>query len=277
VVAVRFDELRLPEQTFGLFEGPQFGVEGLAKRFDVKSFPLLMGIVKPSLLSGLTLPQFEERVAAPVAGGFHLVKDDEMLGETPVIASKDRFALARKNGRYVPVLNLDDLEETAKITADESIGMVMVNASVIGFPYLRALRRRSKVPLLSHLAILGIFSPTFSAGMFAFLHRLFGCDAFMTPIGEGGYYKATPEMELDIMTALTEELPVKRSLPILTGGARKSNLEQIAGRHVRSGIPFGVAMGAQIFATAGEPKALAESVISELQLIRQRAGGSGKP
>ena len=67
--------------------------------------------------------------------------------------------------------------------------MVMVNGTIVGFPVLHELRRHTKVPILSHLSMQGVYASSFSHRLYAQLHRLFGCDAFISPIGETHYYR----------------------------------------------------------------------------------------
>lgn len=127
---VTFMDLQLPEEVYSWFQGPKFGAEGVAKRFKVKQYPLLLGIAKPSL--GLSLESIEEKINQITAGGFQVLKDDETVGDVTHASLKQRLKLAQKYPKYVPMLNLDSPEAYSGIPAE--ISMIMINASVNGFP-----------------------------------------------------------------------------------------------------------------------------------------------
>src|SRR5450432_749628 len=73
----RFERLTVPPEVFGWFRGPAFGAEAVLERFGADESPLLVAILKPSLDMNSTLQQLEDRIAGPIAGGFHVAKDDE--------------------------------------------------------------------------------------------------------------------------------------------------------------------------------------------------------
>lgn len=265
-----FEGLELPEEVYGWFGGPKFGIEGLKERFGVKEFPMLIAIIKPSLGPGLSKDIVEQKISAALTGGFHAVKDDEMQGDLKFVTLADRISIAEKSGHYIPTLNLDSTEECEKFLVKEKIGMVLVNASTIGFPLLRAIREKTKVPILSHVAMQGVFNCSFSPKLFAFLHRLFGCDAFITPIGDVDYYRISKEGEMEMAEELTKELPIKKTLPLLTGGARLYNLEQIIAPYEEKKIPYGVVFGTLVFVSEKEPKEMASLVVQKIKEFKNR-------
>ncbi len=214
-----FVNLAIPEEVYPWFGGPKFGLEEIKNKFDVAEWPMLIAIIKPSLGPALSITNLEEKIKGAIAGGFHAVKDDEMQGDLPFTPVRDRLALAKKMHRYIPALNFDAVEQYEKALKSKDIGMALVNASTFGFPMLHRIRNKTKVPLFSHNALQGTFSSTFSPKVFAFLHRLFRCDAFLNPIGDVDYYRIVKSEEHTMAEEFTRDLPIKKTLPLLGGGA----------------------------------------------------------
>jgi len=263
---VTFVDLELPTEVYDWFGGPKFGVEEIIKRFGVKNYPLLMAIIKPSLKTNLI--QRKEKIKAVISGGFHSIKDDEMLGDVSDLKLKNRIELAKEYGKYIPVLNLDTVEDYKKYLGSgesKKIGMVLINASNMGFPLVKSVRDTSNVPLCSHMAMQGTFAKNFSAKMFAKLHRLFGCDSFIVPIGGTDYYNLSKEEEKEMMDEFTKELPIKKTLPILVGGASPKNIVEIVEPYKKIGIPFGVAFGTFIFTAGTDPYENCKFIVEKLE------------
>ena len=148
----------------------------------------------------------------------------------------------------------------------------MVNASIIGFPLLNQVRQLTSVPILSHLSLQGTFNPSFSPALYAFLHRLFWCDAFITTIGDSGYYNASYADELDIVEILTSELAIKKPLPILSGRARLHNLKEIMAPYEKNHLPYGLAFGALIFNSDQNPQDMAKQVTQVIARYQAELG-----
>lgn len=262
-----FLSLDLPEEVYSWFTGPKFGLEQIKVRFRVEEYPMLVGIIKPSLGKALTIKDIENKVKKALNGGLNAVKDDEMQGDLAFAPLDERIALAKENQCYIPTLNFDSIDSYKKVL-NENIGMVLINASVIGFPMLHELKKFTNVPLLSHVAMQGTYHGSFSPKVFAQLHRLFGCDAFITPIGGVNYYKVDKQEEIQMVEELTRELPIKKTLPLLTGGARLHNLESIISTYEKTDTPYGVVFGTQIFSSSGDPEEMAKAVVSKVHELK---------
>src|SRR5215472_9317584 len=267
----RFEDLTLPPEVYNWFHGPSFGASSVLERFGVSEPPLLTAILKPSLDLSLTLEQLEDRIAEPLAGGFHAAKDDETQGNFPNLPLNCRLELASRNRRYIPAVNLDDPIALRQAFARAELGMVMVNATILGFPLLHELRKMAGIPILSHLSMQGLYATCFSHRLFASLHRLFGSDALITPIGDTHYYRASKEDEGEMVNALTSELPIAKTLPLLTGGGRMENLGTITARHEPTGVPFGIALGGLIFNSGKPPREMACAVVRKVAEVKQEA------
>lgn len=261
---VKYIDLELPNEVYNWFLGPKFGAEGLKQRFDVSDWPMLIAIIKPSLSPELSIKKVNEKIECVLNGGFHGIKDDEMQGDLPYTPLDGRIKLAKIFGRYIPTINLDNIEGYKRLIGtkeSENIGMVLVNASTIGFPMLHEIRKNTNVPILSHVALQGVYSSSFTPKVFAKLHRLFGCDAFTNPIGEVNYFNICREEEKEMVIEFTKESPIKKTLPLLTGGARLTNLIDIIKPYEEMKIPYGVVFGSLIFASEGSPIEMCKKTI----------------
>jgi len=265
----RFEDLMLPPEVYNWFQGPSFGASSILERFGVSEAPLLVAILKPSLDLSLTLEQLEDRIAEPLAGGFHAAKDDETQGDFPYLPLNCRLELASRNRRYIPAVNLDDPIALRQVLARADLGMVMVNATILGFPLLHELRKMARVPILSHLSMQGLYATCFSNRLFASLHRLFGSDALITPIGDTHYYRASKEDEGEMVNALTSKLPIAKTLPLLTGGGRMDNLGTVLARREAGGAPYGIVLGGLIFNSGKGPREMARAVVEKVAEVKR--------
>jgi len=226
-----FHDLRIPDTVYGWFGGPRYGAEWLMNLFGADD-TLLMAIAKPSL--GMTPKTLRDTIKTVTRGGFHVLKDDEMMGDLTTCPLDERLAIARECRAYVPCVH-EPLPEA--LPTDHP---VLINASVIGLPSLVRFRH----PIIAHLALQGIFRDSFSPRLWATIHRLFGCDAYMTPLGDTGYFSAGVEAEREMVEAFTEPAPIRPTLPILVGGINGRNAREISRRYES---PVGLATGGYIF------------------------------
>jgi ribulose 1,5-bisphosphate carboxylase large subunit-like protein len=265
----RFEDLMLPAEVYDWFQGPSFGASSVLARFAAPAPPLLVAILKPSLDLTSTLEELEDRIQEPLAGGFHAVKDDETQGNFPNLPLNRRLEVASRNQRYIPAVNLDDPTALRQVFARADLGMIMVSATILGFPLLHELRKITQVPILSHLSMQGLYATCFSNRIYAVLHRLFGSDALITPIGETHYYRASIADECEMVGALTSELPIAKTLPLLTGGGRMENLGTIVARQEAAGVPYGIVLGGLIFNSDRGPREMADAVVRKIANVKQ--------
>jgi ribulose 1,5-bisphosphate carboxylase large subunit-like protein len=212
----------------------------------------------------------EQRIAQPLAGGFHAAKDDEMQGDFPNLPLKARLDLAARNRHYIPAVNIDDLNALRDVFSQPELGMVMVNPTILGFPMLHELRKTTRVPILGHLSMQGIYATCFSHRIYALLHRLFGADAFITPIGDTHYYRASKAEEREMVHTLTSQLPIAKTLPLLTGGGRMDNLAAIIESYEEDQTPYGIVLGGLIFNSDNEPREMARAVVQKINEVKDK-------
>lgn len=265
----RFEDLDLPEEVYSWFGGPAFGATKVLERFGAERPPLLIAILKPSLDLEANLETLEARIAGPVAGGFHAAKDDEMQGDFRNLPLETRLALASRNRRYIPAVNLDDVNAFREVLNRSEIGMIMTNPTIMGFPTLNQLRKTTRVPILGHLSMQGIYATCFTHRIYASLHRLFGTDAFISPIGNTHYYRATKEDEAEMVNTFTSELPIAKTLPMLTGGGSMENLATIMAPYEASKAPYGIVLGGLIFNSPKPPEEMARAVVQKVAAVHK--------
>jgi len=140
----------------------------------------------------------------------------------------------------------------------------------MGFPTLNQLRKSTRVPILSHLSMQGVYATCFSHRLYAFLHRLFGSDAFISPIGETHYYRASKADETEMVKAFTSELPVAQTLPLMTGGGSMSNLARLMTPYETAKVPYGIVLGGLIFNSDKPPKEMASAVVQRVEEVHRR-------
>ncbi len=265
----RFEDLALPPQVYDWFRGPAFGSAVVLERFGASESPLLVAILKPSLDLDLTVEGLKQRIAGPLAGGFHAAKDDEMQGDFANLPLNDRLELASRNPHYIPAVNLDDIRAFHDVLQRSELGMVLLNPTIIGFPALHELRKSTRVPIFSHLSMQGIYATCFSHRIYALLHRLFGSDAFITPIGATHYYRASTEDESEMIRVFTSESPIAKTLPMLTGGGSMENLADIVTRCEAAGAPYGIVLGGLIFNSEKGPQEMARTVVEKIANVKK--------
>ena len=268
---VKFIDLKLPREVYRWFGGPKFGVEELKKRFNVAKYPMLVAIIKPSLGKELNIKKINNKITGVINNGFHAIKDDEMQGDLKNTPLSIRIKLAKKYRRYIPAVNVDSVVAYKKIMNGKNankIGMIIINASTIGFPMLHEIRKITRIPILSHVAMQGVYANSFSPKVFALLHRLFGCDAYTNPIGDVGYFNVDRKQEKEMAIEFTKNLPIKKTLPLFTGGARLNNLRLIIKPYEKLKIPYGVVFGSLIFASEDSPAHMCQKTIKKIREIK---------
>jgi 2,3-diketo-5-methylthiopentyl-1-phosphate enolase len=145
----------------GFGPGPTFGVDGLRERFGVAKGPLLTRSMRPAVgLGDDTMARLNTSV---LVGGFHLVKDDELLAlpdaatfrrhASRMIAARDA-ARDRTGEAKGYIANLicepDELAERWDIAVELGVDGVLVAPFIQGLGVLSTLARRRQLPLLSH-------------------------------------------------------------------------------------------------------------------------------
>lgn len=206
---LRLEDINLPKQVIGSFDGPKFGIAGIRKLMGVRSRPLLGTIVKPKL--GLVTKDHASVAYDAWLGGCDIVKDDENLSSlhfnpfkkriTETLKMRDRAE--RETGEkkiYMPNVTAETKTMLERARYVKSLGgeYVMVDIITTGWSSLQTLREADlNLVLHAHRAMHGAFTRPKGHGIsmltIAKLARLVGMDQLHigTVVGkmEGGVHE----------------------------------------------------------------------------------------
>ncbi len=273
VRTIKWTDLWLPDSFLRHFEGPQFGLAGLREGLGVKDRPFFVGVVKPNI--GLGPADFAALAGEGWWGGLDICKDDEMLADVDWSPLEKRLAevvrvkrkIEKETGeRKAYIANITD--ETDRIGALHDMAVqagadsVMINPIWTGLSPLRVLRKKSRLPIMSHFAGTAALSqsPDFgvSSKVLTRLQRLAGADIIgLAGFGERMHCKEEEVLE-NIRACLEPWGRVRPALPI-PGGS--DSAETFGHVFSKIGHPdFGFISGRGVFAHPDGPAAGARSL-----------------
>jgi ribulose-bisphosphate carboxylase large chain len=253
----RLVDLELPR---ALLPGPAFAAP---------DHVLVGAIVKPSL--GLAPAEVARTASALAAGGAHLIKDDELLGDPPWCPLEQRV---RAVSAALPVGVLyaanvtgpiDSLLQRAGRVVDLGAGTVMVNAFAQGLDSVRALREANLgVPIFAHRVGAALWSRGQAVGVassvIAALTRLCGADFVQVGSFTGSVYDTAADVHAQI-DGCHRDLGVPRAVAVLGGGVGPANAaEQVRAAGTRSGVM--VLLGSAAYAGGSPTEAVRATVES---------------
>jgi hypothetical protein len=262
VDAAVFNRCRLVgvEWPAGLLPGPGF---------DAPEEVLVGAIVKPSL--GLSPSQVAATAKQLAAGGAHLIKDDELLGDPEWCPLNERVsavsAVLPSGIRYAANVTgpVDSLLERAARVVELGAGAVMVNAFAQGLDSLRALREADLgVPIFAHRVGGALWARQRTFGVapdvIAELTRLCGADFVQVGSFTGAVYDTPADVRAQIAACHRVTGTARRCVAVLGGGVGPDNAaEQVAAARTRSGLM--VLLGSAAYSD-GSPEAAVASTVS---------------
>lgn len=254
--------------------GPAFGQQGILQLLGKTKGPLLCRSMRPGLgLSTEVMAQLHRDV---LIGGFHLVKDDELLyfpsnddfrhHVSHMIAARDE-AIAATGERKLYVANLlcepDELEQRWSIACELGVDAVLIAPFIQSLGTLSYLAKQGKMPLLAHNTFGDLMSRHSAWGIddvvMGKILRQLGADWFVTP-GPFGAENNEQNSRAVIYAATGSDNNLRSMMPILQGGKRPEDL-QLYKNAIGSenfmlivaswvdGHPQGLIKGAEIFRT----------------------------
>ncbi len=234
-LTARLVDVDLPPGFAAAFPGPQYGADGWRHLTGTWGRPLLLNMIKPC--TGYS-PKVGADLAEQVArGGADLIKDDELLADTPFNRVADRARAYRQRldlvaaetghrARYVA--NITDratrVVATAHSAVDAGADAVMVNALALGLDALADLAESGLgVPILAHTTTSEVLTGGSGTGigqavLFGKLLRLAGADAVFTSTPHGRRPLSRAAYEQTITWLLEERGELRPSMPMLAGG-----------------------------------------------------------
>jgi ribulose-bisphosphate carboxylase large chain len=280
VPVVKLIDIVFPDSFLSAFNGPQFGLPGLRKRWDLHDRPFFFGVIKPNI--GLAPEPFAALAEEAWLGGLDIAKDDEMLADPAWSPLAERAALlgaararaAHQTGETKVYLanitdEVDRLLPLHDIAVAAGADAVMVNALPVGLSAVRMLRQHARVPLVAHFPFIAAASriPQFGVHtrVMTKLQRLAGFDAIIMP-GFGERMMNTSEEVLANIAACIEPMgSIRPSLPVPGGSDSAATLEYVH-RQVGS-HDFGFVPGRGVFSHPMGPRGGATSLRQAWQVI----------
>lgn len=286
---IKLTDLQLPPSFTNDFPGAKFGIEGVRQLIQVHDRPLLMSIFKGVI--GRDLVFLREQLAAQLAGGIDLVKDDEILYDNPLTPALDRARIGRevldahyertgKRALYAITLSgpVFGLKEQAKRLIEAGATAFLLNTFTYGLDVLRELAADPdiSVPIFNHPALSGalIASPEYGISapvLLGTLPRLAGADLTLFPSPYGNVALAK-DLARGIAVEATRIGETKTILPVPSAGIHPGLVAQLvrdfgtdsvinAGGGVH-GHPQGAAAGVLAFRQALDAALTGESLTS---------------
>lgn len=281
ITVIKLFDIEFPDSYLSMFEGPQFGIEGLREMLGIYERPFFFGVIKPNI--GLGPSEFAELAYLAWLGGLDVAKDDEMLSNTewsPLklrsyeVSKKMRLAEKETGERKMYVANITD--EVDHICALHDIALenganaVMLNSMTVGLSAVRMLRKYSEVPIVGHFDFIAPFSrlPYFgvSSKLITKLQRIAGCDSIVMP-GFGNRMK-TPDYEViaNVHECLRPLGNIRPSLPIPGGGDWAGTLPEVFNK--LDTVDFGFIPGRGVFSHPEGPRSGAKSLRQAWEAIK---------
>jgi ribulose-bisphosphate carboxylase large chain len=195
--SIELTDFEAPSSLLARLPGPQFGIEGIAKKRKGPERPLFITVLKPS--QGLTPKEFSHIAYESLVGGMDVVKSDELLQEPEADYLKRleaTVAMAKKaeeetgEPKWVmmhpvdrPKAMIDRYLKGARAGSE----IAMLSPAASGFPMLEELSRFAKVPIMAHMATSDwLWQPHgMSVRAWARFMRILGSDIILYPALQG--------------------------------------------------------------------------------------------
>jgi len=239
----RLLDFTLPDEVYGYFPGPRFGIEGTRAILRIsEKEPIIGTIVKPTV--GLTTDEVAEICGEAAAAGIKFIKDDERMmnpaycplkGRVAKVARKLRQVYEETGNRviYAPHITTgpDKILDAARTAVEAGANALMFVFIAAGFESLRLVAENPDVavPIYAHCCGKEHWSRAEGQGIdqrvVAKLARMMGGDYFR--IGAlGGYFAKHEVGEAAVLKpALTDTMGnLLPAVPAVSGGLDPGNL-----------------------------------------------------
>lgn len=235
----RLCEIELPPLSRDFAPGPAFGMQGLRRLSQQADTPLLCRSMRPAV--GLDLATMAKLNRAVLCGGFHLVKDDELIAFSDfarfrqhvlaMLAARD-FAIAETGEKKLYFANLIcepwELQERWEFCCDSGVDGVLIAPWIQGIGLLPHLARQGRLPILAHNTMGELMTrhPDWKIDETVVnrLWRALGADLLVMS-GDSATVDADTQRDQALMLSITgPELSYQAACPILQGGKTPSEL-----------------------------------------------------
>lgn len=264
--SIKVLDIDFPKKYLEQFSGPAFGIEGIREILEERDFPIFMGPIKPCI--GLDPNQSARLAYKVLKGGFHIVKDDELMVNTKYSKFEER---TKKVINYVRKAESEtgdkkmyfahiggDMEKLKKFYETAiKIGVdgIMVSPAINGLDIAK--NYSGEIPIISHNTLMyassrhPIFGVKFS--LWSKLQRIAGADVMLCPSKFRSFDVMTEEEYQDNVKACHGNIHgYKKIFPAFSGGqcpaSLKVHLDKLNTRDfivVAGGAAYGHPMGAE--------------------------------
>ncbi len=282
-VEAKLVDLQLPGSLESAFGGPRFGIAGVRELTGVSDRPLLLNMLKPC--TGLAPADAAAIFQATALGGIDLIKDDELMGNTPystvlervklfTAAADEAFDTTGVRTVYLPNISdrPDRMLETAQRAVEAGARALMVAYTTVGLGAVEALADVVGVPILGHFTGAAPLYEQRRTGMSAplatgLLPRLAGADLAQVGSPYGGYpITRLPSSRTEHQLSLPRP-HLKPALPVIGGGVHPGTVTRFVGE-LGSDIVLGVGGAIQ-----GHPDGAAAGVRAMRQAVDAALAG----
>ncbi len=270
---IKWTDFELPDSFLKAFAGPQFGLQGLREQLHVYDRPFFIGVVKPNI--GLSPQDFAKIAAESWEGGLDIAKDDEMLADTEWSGLVERTRLSvAASGKKFFLPNITDEVDRIRDNYEQVVAvgapMVMINGIMTGISAVRALRRYSEVPIVSHFTGTAVFSRAPHDGMSSLvatkLQRLAGADMIILAGFGDRMGCSDAEVLANVQACLEPWGDLKPALPVPGGSDSAATLPAVSAKIGHS--DFGFICGRGVYGHPEGPAAGARSLHTAWEQLR---------
>jgi ribulose-bisphosphate carboxylase large chain len=216
--------------------GPQFGVEGIAKRRGNPKRPLFITVLKPS--QGLTPKEYASIAYESLVGGMDVVKSDELLQEPEpdyikrleaTVEAARRAEEETGEPKWVMMHTVDrpqSMIDRYLKGARTGAKIAMLSPAASGFPMLEELARHSQVPIMAHMATSDWLwqKHGMSVRAWARFMRILGSDIILYPALSGTLKSRKTDLKTVLEICRTPMPGLKSSLIAVGGGMHAGTL-----------------------------------------------------
>ncbi|VVB54808.1 Ribulose bisphosphate carboxylase [uncultured archaeon] len=253
---LRLLDIQFPPALLKAHRGPEYGIDGLRKRFGIEKRPFVGTIIKPKL--GLPYQKHAKVAYDAWVGGCDVVKDDENLTSqsfnpfekrakaTLALMKKAEKKTGEKKAYLINVTaETGEMIRRAKLAKKLGANYLMIDVLTAGFAAVQSLREADLgLPLHAHRAMHGMITRNPRHGMtmlaLAKIYRLIGVDTLHVGTGEVGKMEGGPAETKAIINEVREKevkkgpvfLPqewgsIKPVMPVASGGLDPSGVPQL--------------------------------------------------
>ena len=271
---IKLMDVHFPDSFLDLFEGPRFGVKGVRDMLEVYHRPLNLGVIKPNI--GLPSEPFAELGYKAWLGGLDIVKDDELLCDTPINPTEKRMSLLgayrmraeKETGKKKIYLanitdEVDRMEELYALAINSHTNAVMINGMTTGLSIVRVLAKKGQLPLVSHFDFIAPFTQKRTFGVHlkvvTKLQRLAGYDVQIFQGLGDRMHTSVMDVLLAFQACVEPMGHLYPSLPVPGGSQWAGSLKSLY--ELFKSIDFGIVPGRAVFSHPMGPGAGATALL----------------